>query len=50
MKDKVAAQRAVAPLFDTTRFTRHLERAFELMVERARNGEEPDHIAVPAIA
>ncbi|WP_455270344.1 O-linked N-acetylglucosamine transferase, SPINDLY family protein [Rhizobium herbae] len=49
-KDKVAAQRTVAPLFDTTRFIRHLEKAFEMMIERARNGQEPDHIAVPAIA
>jgi predicted O-linked N-acetylglucosamine transferase (SPINDLY family) len=50
VKDKVAAQRTVAPLFDTTRFIRHLEKAFELMIERARNGQEPDHLAVPAIA
>lgn len=50
VKDKVAAHRTVAPLFDTTRFIRHLEKAFELMIERARNGQEPDHIAVPAIA
>ncbi|MDW5314902.1 hypothetical protein [Rhizobium sp. PL01] len=50
VKDKVAAQRTVAPLFDTTRFIRHLEKAFELMIARARNGQEPDHFAVPAIA
>ncbi len=50
VKDKIAAQRMVAPLFDTTRFIRHLEKAFELMIERARNGQEPDHMAVPAIA
>lgn len=50
VKDKVAAQRTVAPLFDTTRLIRHLEKAFELMIERARNDQEPDHIAVPVIA
>lgn len=49
-KNKIALQRSVAPLFDTTRFTRHLEHAFELMVDRARNGLEPDHIEVPAIS
>ncbi|WP_426238914.1 hypothetical protein [Pararhizobium sp. DWP1-1-3] len=49
IKEKIAAQRPVAPLFDTTRFVRHLEKAFELMVERAREGQEPDHIAVPVL-
>ncbi|WP_426126941.1 hypothetical protein [Pararhizobium sp. PWRC1-1] len=50
LKDRIAAQRAVAPLFDTARFTRHLERAYALMVERARQGLEPDHITVPALS
>ena len=50
MKNKIAAQRSVAPLFDTTRFIRHLERAFELMLKRAHDGQQPDHIVVPAIA
>lgn len=50
LKDKIAAQRPVAPLFDTTRFTRHLEMAYGLMIERARKGLEPDHIVVPALS
>jgi predicted O-linked N-acetylglucosamine transferase (SPINDLY family) len=50
VKDRIAGQRSVAPLFDTARFTRHLESAYALMIERARNGLEPDHIAVPALS
>jgi hypothetical protein len=37
------------PLFDTTRFTRHLEAAFTMMADRARRGLSPDHIDVPPI-
>jgi predicted O-linked N-acetylglucosamine transferase (SPINDLY family) len=37
------------PLFDSERYCRHLETAFEMMVERARNGLAPDHIDVPAL-
>lgn len=46
-REKLGAQRATCPLFDTTRFTRHLEQAFEVMVERERAGLAPDHFAVP---
>lgn len=49
IKAKIAAQRLTSPLFDTQRFTRHLERAYETMVERARKGLAPDHIHVPAL-
>lgn len=37
------------PLFDTERFVRHLEKAYQLMAERARAGLLPDHIDVPAL-
>ncbi|TWD57757.1 putative O-linked N-acetylglucosamine transferase (SPINDLY family) [Agrobacterium vitis] len=46
IRQKIADNRFVAPLFDTERFTRHLERAFEMMVEREKAGLEPDHIDV----
>jgi predicted O-linked N-acetylglucosamine transferase (SPINDLY family) len=49
IRRKIAANRVTAPLFDTGRFTRHLERAFEMMAERARHGLPPDHIDVPAL-
>lgn len=34
----IDANRMTRPLFDTQRFTRHLERAYEAMAARARNG------------
>lgn len=49
IREKIAKNRFLAPLFDTERFTRHLEHAYELMVERAKAGLEPDHIDVPAL-
>jgi predicted O-linked N-acetylglucosamine transferase (SPINDLY family) len=49
IRSRIAANRDTAPLFHTTRFVRHLERAYEMMVERARGGRAPDHIDVPAL-
>ncbi|MDP9837765.1 putative O-linked N-acetylglucosamine transferase (SPINDLY family) [Neorhizobium huautlense] len=37
------------PLFDAERFCRHLESAYEMMAKRARTGQPPDHIDVPAL-
>ncbi|MBP1851920.1 hypothetical protein [Rhizobium halophytocola] len=37
------------PLFDTARFTRHLETGYAMMVERARAGLPADHITIPAM-
>lgn len=45
----LAEQRFRAPLFDTERYTRHLEKAFEMMVERARAGAPPASFDVPAL-
>lgn len=49
LREKLAANRTTTPLFDTVRFTRHLESAFTLMVDRAKAGLEPDHIDVPRL-
>lgn len=49
LKRRLAENRRIAPLFDTDRFTRHLERAYEMMAERARSGLAPDHIDVPTL-
>lgn len=49
IRERLAANRFTAPLFDTERFTRHLETAFTMMVERAKDGLGPDHIDVPAL-
>ncbi|MVA23324.1 hypothetical protein V6582_18515 [Agrobacterium vitis] len=49
LRQMIGDNRLRAPLFDTQRFTRHLEQAFEMMVEREKAGLEPDHINVPAL-
>jgi predicted O-linked N-acetylglucosamine transferase (SPINDLY family) len=46
LRQKLAANRLTAPLFDTVRFTRHIEAAYTVMAERLRAGLAPDHIAV----
>jgi predicted O-linked N-acetylglucosamine transferase (SPINDLY family) len=48
-KARLEENRLVKPLFDAERFCRHLETAYELMAERARQNLEPDHIDVPAL-
>lgn len=48
LKTRLAANRLAAPLFDTKRFTRHIEAAYTAMHERHRAGMAPDHIVVPA--
>jgi predicted O-linked N-acetylglucosamine transferase (SPINDLY family) len=41
LRMRLARQRAHSPLFDTTRYTRHLEAAYLAMHERAARGECP---------
>ncbi|HEX7920493.1 MAG TPA: tetratricopeptide repeat protein [Bradyrhizobium sp.] len=48
LKARLAANRRTAPLFDTKRFTRHIEAAYTAMYERHRAGMAPDHIVIPA--
>ncbi|MHC1944486.1 tetratricopeptide repeat protein [Bradyrhizobium sp. UFLA06-06] len=48
LKARLAANRLTAPLFDTKRFTRHIEAAYTAMYERHQAGIAPDHIVVPA--
>jgi predicted O-linked N-acetylglucosamine transferase (SPINDLY family) len=50
VKDKLARNRASCPLFDTARFTRHLEAAYAEMWERHRRDQKPAGFAVGAIA
>jgi predicted O-linked N-acetylglucosamine transferase (SPINDLY family) len=47
LKAKLAAAIPSAPLFDTPRFTRHLEAAFRLMWQRHLEGKAPEGFAVP---
>lgn len=49
LKTRISENRFRAPLFDTERFTRHLERAYEMMAERARAGLPPESFDVPAL-
>jgi len=41
LKDKLAAARREGPLFDATRFARHMESAYGTMVARRREGQKP---------
>ncbi len=50
LKAKLAANRLACPLFDTRRFTRHLEAAYVTMWERYQRGQAPAHFVVDAIA
>jgi predicted O-linked N-acetylglucosamine transferase (SPINDLY family) len=46
LRAKLEANRTSFPLFDTARFTRHLEAAFAVMRERHRRGLPPESFAV----
>jgi protein O-GlcNAc transferase len=46
IKDKLARNRLTTPLFDTARFTRHIEAAYTAMYARDQEGLPPEHIYV----
>jgi predicted O-linked N-acetylglucosamine transferase (SPINDLY family) len=48
IKARLSQNRLTTPLFDTARFTRHLEAGFVAMHQRRLAGLPPDHIVVPA--
>jgi predicted O-linked N-acetylglucosamine transferase (SPINDLY family) len=50
IREKLRQNRTSAPLFDTARFARHLEAAFEAMVARSDAGLAPEHIYVARAA
>jgi len=49
LKAKLKANRETQPLFNTVRFTRHLEAAYTKMCERTQRGERPTFLAVEPI-
>jgi predicted O-linked N-acetylglucosamine transferase (SPINDLY family) len=49
LRMKLAENRLRTPLFDTERFARHLERAYEMMWERHVRGLPPASLQVPAL-
>jgi predicted O-linked N-acetylglucosamine transferase (SPINDLY family) len=48
VRKRLAGNLRTHPLFDTGRFTRHIEAAYAAMWERHQRGLAPDHIEVPA--
>lgn len=50
LKARLNRNRFLMPLFDSERFCRHLETAYEMMAARARAGQPPAHFDVPALA
>jgi protein O-GlcNAc transferase len=46
LRAKLARHRECYPLFDTERFTRHIESAYTTMWERSQRGEQPQSFAV----
>jgi len=49
IKVELARNRGSYPLFDTVRFTRHLESAFETMWDRVQQGKPPSSFAIARI-
>lgn len=48
-KQRLRTNKYIKPLFDHRRFRQHLELAYEMMIDRAKRGLEPDHFDVPAL-
>jgi predicted O-linked N-acetylglucosamine transferase (SPINDLY family) len=48
-RDLLAHHRTITPLFDTSRFCRHLEAAYAAMWQRAERGDRPEHIEIPSL-
>jgi protein O-GlcNAc transferase len=46
LRERLAVNRATHPLFDTVRFCRHLESAYEIMHQRHLSGQAPCHFSV----
>ncbi|MBF0096687.1 MAG: tetratricopeptide repeat protein [Magnetococcales bacterium] len=49
LRQRLQAHLASAPLFDSPRFTRHLEQAYQLLWQRFSSGAAADHLTVPAL-
>ena len=48
LRSRLASNRTTHPLFDTRRFTRHLEQAYLAMQQRIDAGLPPDHLVIAA--
>lgn len=50
LREKIARHRDTSPLFDTGRFTRNLEAAYETMLHRQARGLKPESFAVGGVS
>jgi protein O-GlcNAc transferase len=50
LRTRIAKQRSRSALFNTRRFTRHLEHAYTLMHRAHQGGQAPQHLFVPPLA
>jgi hypothetical protein len=46
LKQRLRDNRDNCPLFDSARFTRHIEEAYQQVMQRYWSGKEPDHVTV----
>lgn len=49
IRKRLEANRFTHPLFNADRYCRHLEKAYEMMADRAKADLPPDHFEVPAL-
>jgi predicted O-linked N-acetylglucosamine transferase (SPINDLY family) len=49
LRARLARNRGSHPLFNTTRFCRHLELAYRMMWQRHLDGQPPQGFTVPAL-
>jgi predicted O-linked N-acetylglucosamine transferase (SPINDLY family) len=50
LKEKIASACSSSPLFNTHRFTAHIEATYTAIWERHQRGESPSSFAVPPLA
>ena len=48
LRERLAQNRLTHPLFDSERFTRHLERAYVQVMQRHWAGQDPEHLKIDA--
>jgi len=49
LRQRIGDNRLAMPLFDSERFTRHLERAYDEMAAKSRQAMPPDHFDIAAL-
>ncbi|WP_130469812.1 tetratricopeptide repeat protein [Candidatus Magnetaquicoccus inordinatus] len=49
LRQRLQKNLASAPLFDSPRFTRHLELAYQTVWQRFSSGAAPEHLTIPAL-